>query len=48
VRLAHQTRHRTGTIPTAEVLDALRPHQATLDLILRAVLAQDPRQRSSR
>jgi hypothetical protein len=38
VRLAHQTRHRTGTIPTAELVETVRAHQAKLDLILRAVI----------
>ena len=42
VRLAHQTRHRAGTIPADALLDALGTHKATLARILRALVAQHP------
>lgn len=45
VRLAHQTRYRTGAIPADAILRELETHGATLELILQAVTANDPSRR---
>ena len=38
VRLAHQTQHRTGGMPVAELLDRVESHRRTLQLMLQVLL----------
>lgn len=48
VRLAHQTRHKVGSIPADALLRELSAHRATLARILESLTADGPTAKSAR